>query len=147
MARSISAGVLVTDGDHLLLGHVTGNRHWDIPKGRVDPGETHLEAAVRELREETSLVVDPSHLEHLGLHRYKKGKDLSLWAWRIDTMPDTNTLDCLSFFDNGKGAMKKEMDAFSAVPWESVQRMVVPDMWKVIKGLIGHVQRGQGRHA
>jgi 8-oxo-dGTP pyrophosphatase MutT (NUDIX family) len=36
----------------LLLDY---GRHWDFAKGHVDPGETDLEAAVRELREETGI--------------------------------------------------------------------------------------------
>tara|TARA_Y100000034_G_C6904889_1_gene419564 strand:- start:827 stop:1282 length:456 start_codon:yes stop_codon:yes gene_type:complete len=31
--------------------------NWDFPKGKVDPGETFSEAAIRELEEETSLGV------------------------------------------------------------------------------------------
>jgi bis(5'-nucleosidyl)-tetraphosphatase len=30
-------------------------RNWDFPKGLVEPGETSIEAAVREVREETTL--------------------------------------------------------------------------------------------
>lgn len=30
--------------------------YWDFPKGRVEPGETAFEAAVRETREETTLT-------------------------------------------------------------------------------------------
>ena len=45
----------------LLLKHP--NR-WDLPKGHVDPGETNMECALRELTEETGiqeqdLIVDP----------------------------------------------------------------------------------------
>jgi len=37
---------------------------WDLPKGHVDPGETDMEAALRELEEETGfeegeLLIDP----------------------------------------------------------------------------------------
>ena len=49
------------DGAVLLLheqdpGH-PGVLYWGTIGGAVDPGETHLEAAVRELREETGIVV------------------------------------------------------------------------------------------
>lgn len=30
-------------------------RNWDLPKGRLEPGETPLQAAIREVREETGL--------------------------------------------------------------------------------------------
>ena len=37
---------------YLLLDY---GRHWDFPKGHVDPGEGDLAAALRELREETGI--------------------------------------------------------------------------------------------
>ena len=45
----------------LLLKHPS---RWDLPKGHVDPGETNLECALRELEEETGiqaqdLIIDP----------------------------------------------------------------------------------------
>ena len=39
----------------LLMRHP--NR-WDLPKGHVDPGETNLECAYRELEEETGITAD-----------------------------------------------------------------------------------------
>jgi 8-oxo-dGTP pyrophosphatase MutT (NUDIX family) len=35
-----------------------GSRHWAFPKGRGNPGETPLESAKRELKEETGLDVE-----------------------------------------------------------------------------------------
>lgn len=40
----------------LLILHRQGS-HWGFPKGKANPGETPLESATRELREETGLTV------------------------------------------------------------------------------------------
>lgn len=51
---------LVQDGQSwkvLLILHREGN-HWGFPKGRPEPGEQPLQAAVRELKEETGLIAE-----------------------------------------------------------------------------------------
>ncbi|MFS8608355.1 MAG: NUDIX domain-containing protein, partial [Gammaproteobacteria bacterium] len=60
MARSrnrLSAGVVLVretpDGARFLL--LRAYRHWDCPKGVVEPGEEPLDAAVRETAEETGI--------------------------------------------------------------------------------------------
>jgi 8-oxo-dGTP pyrophosphatase MutT (NUDIX family) len=40
-----------------------GQGLWDLPVGKSDPGEPITWTAVRELREETGLIVDPAGLE------------------------------------------------------------------------------------
>ena len=42
---------------------------WFTPGGGLDPGETHVQGAVRELTEETGLVLDPTELGEAVLHR------------------------------------------------------------------------------
>jgi 8-oxo-dGTP pyrophosphatase MutT (NUDIX family) len=41
---------------------------WAASGGHVEPGESYLEAAVRELREETGLVVAPEELQLVGIY-------------------------------------------------------------------------------
>ncbi|HLW73073.1 MAG TPA: NUDIX domain-containing protein [Candidatus Babeliales bacterium] len=59
MKQLYSAGIITytTDDDtilYLLLRYGAG--HWDLPKGKIEPGETKEEAALRELMEETGLT-------------------------------------------------------------------------------------------
>lgn len=53
-----SAGIVVTRHHNVawqfLLLRAYG--YWDFPKGRIEPGEVPLEAAIRETREETTLT-------------------------------------------------------------------------------------------
>jgi 8-oxo-dGTP diphosphatase len=52
--------VIKDERGRLLLvkrGHDPGAGLWSLPGGRVEPGETDAEALVREMREETGLVV------------------------------------------------------------------------------------------
>ncbi len=37
---------------------------WDLPKGHVDPGETNLECAYRELEEETGISADDIEIDN-----------------------------------------------------------------------------------
>jgi len=45
-------------GISVLLTLHKGGKHWGFPKGHQDPGETDLETATRELKEETGLEIE-----------------------------------------------------------------------------------------
>ncbi|MGH2611992.1 MAG: bis(5'-nucleosyl)-tetraphosphatase [Rhabdochlamydiaceae bacterium] len=54
----------------LLILH-KGGRHWAFPKGRSNPGETPVESAKRELKEETGLTVEKFLQEEPLTERYE----------------------------------------------------------------------------
>lgn len=62
--RHVSAGMIVFHRQAgqcrylLVLSRLTRRPLWEFPKGGVDEGETLLEAALRELREETGLEAE-----------------------------------------------------------------------------------------
>ncbi len=72
----VVAAVLV-DGDRVLVAqrphHKRQGGLWELPGGKVDPGETDADALVRELREELDVDVTPG--EHLATsrHAYEHG--------------------------------------------------------------------------
>ena len=86
-AREFSAGGVVVRGDELVAIVPTrraadGSKVLALPKGHVDPGETPIEAAVREVREETGIVAEPdgcrlaAPLELVGEDRGVEVEDL-----------------------------------------------------------------------
>ena len=76
--REFSAGgVVVRDGQVVVIvptrRAADGSRVLALPKGHVDPGESPIEAAAREVREETGVVAQP--VCELGESRYWYRRD------------------------------------------------------------------------
>lgn len=57
MWRRAPGGGEGADGIEILVVHRPRYDDWSFPKGKLDPGETHEAAAVREVREETGFGV------------------------------------------------------------------------------------------
>ena len=77
-AREVSAGGVVVRGDEVVVIVPTrrafdGSRVLALPKGHIDPGETPLTAAEREVREETGIEAEA--VRELGEARYWYRRD------------------------------------------------------------------------
>ena len=110
--KTLSCGILVFNADgELLLCHVTGAWHWDIPKGGLELGESPREAALRETREECGLDLSGACLLDLGRMAYRPRKDLHLFATLIEPF---NAADCrcTSHYLDHWGRSRPEMDGF-----------------------------------
>jgi 8-oxo-dGTP diphosphatase len=77
----------------VLVIHRPEYEDWTLPKGKLDPGETAEEAAVREVEEETGIKAS------LGAHagsteyydRHGRSKRVDYWLMDPDVVPDEFT--------------------------------------------------------
>jgi 8-oxo-dGTP pyrophosphatase MutT (NUDIX family) len=91
-AREFSAGGVVVRGDEVVVIVPTrraadGSKVLALPKGHMDEGETPVQAAQREVREETGVLAEP--VGELGQTRYwyrrggrTIGKEVSFFLFR-----------------------------------------------------------------
>src|SRR3954463_2614617 len=73
LVPSVAAIVRNPAGQILFLVRAD-NGLWDLPAGAIDPGETPAQAIVREVREETGLIVEPTAIAGVfGGERFRVG--------------------------------------------------------------------------
>lgn len=112
--KTLTCGTFITDGKHVLLGHSSGNPFWDIPKGKIEEGETPIEAAIRECKEEFNYDLDPSNMVDIGKFSYNKKKNIHLFVYVVDEFPDLKDLKCTSFCNVGE-TPKLEIDGYRLI--------------------------------
>ena len=129
----LSCGVLILNLQReLLLCHVTGQNHWDLPKGGIDIGETPLQAALRETVEETGLQLRAADLFELGRFKYTAKKQLHLFATRMPRF-GLAPLRCESHYQESRsGRQLPEMDGYGWFDFARVGALCTPRMAAVL---------------
>jgi 8-oxo-dGTP pyrophosphatase MutT (NUDIX family) len=125
-----TCGLIITSPAGWLLAHVTTTPFWDLPKGKANPGEVPVVAALRECQEETGLDFSPyrDRLRHLGMAPYnlKRGKRLVLFRLDLSEAFDLSACVCSSWVHTRGPRPVLEMDAFAWVPEAEVRAWVNP---------------------
>jgi len=111
-----TCAIAFTDGIKLLVCHPTGAKtfgFYSLPKGLSEKNESYIDAAIRELKEETFIKIrDKTKIKFLGEFEYNKDKKYILFKYEVDILPDINSLHCQSTFITKDGIKIPEVDRY-----------------------------------
>ncbi len=132
-----SCGVIVFKREplsFLLMKHPT---RWDLPKGHVDPGESDLECALRELVEETAIKADDIALDKTFLfeHHYQvRDRDSP------DRISDKTLLIYLGWLQQDVDIVVTEHEGYEWFPWQpphSIQEATIDPLLAHVAAHLG----------
>lgn len=85
-----AGGVVYNDRKEVLM--IYRRNFWDLPKGKIDPGESKKQAAIREVQEETGLqelIIVKRLMKTLHTYRLKNGTRILKYSyWYIMETPE-----------------------------------------------------------
>lgn len=116
------AGVIIRLPDNSILvtlrskNRATFASHWDIPGGKEEPHESSREAALREVKEETGLDIDPQALRRLKTHQV------------VNELGQTYLSTCFLYDVADKPEGIQELEPKKNGPW----------LWEPMAGLINN---------
>lgn len=138
--KVVSAGVIIINDKGQILGCVPygsskkTQNYMDIPKGKMEIGETPKETALREVYEETGINLGSVELFDYGQHHYIKGKDL--YVFKCNHNPNLDECKCTTYFDRF-GAMVPEIIDYKWVDVSDINNKFFRSLYPIINRCIG----------
>ena len=117
--KKITCAVVIIDNSGAILGcHPTAHPNvYDFPKGCAGFAERDIDAAVRELQEETGIVYgeqEKNEFSDCGTYPHLKDKNIHIFIHKVDKLPELDNLKCTSYFD-WDGVHTPEVDGYAVI--------------------------------
>jgi len=114
--------------------HVAPGHEWQMPQGGIDAGEQPIEAAYRELREETNVTSVSLIAEAPDWLSYDLPREIGKEAWRGKYRGQSQKWFAFRFEGDDAeidiqapaGGHKPEFDAWRWVPLEQTPELIIP---------------------
>lgn len=143
--KTISSGIIITDARYVLAGHGTGKpirNGYDIFKGKKDQKtEKYIDTALRELYEESSIVLNRHDLMYAGKFEYLYNKNLKLWVYRSKNVKKEFPLvdlKCLSVTPNSD----YEMDHYRYIAVDKLQVFLYKSLYPIVFEIVHGLPKG-----
>ncbi len=80
LSRPSARGIIIRDGKTAMV-HSLKFDYYKFPGGGIEPGESAVEAMIREVAEESGLTVLPESIREYGrVHRVSRGRDVDMFV-------------------------------------------------------------------
>ena len=143
MKQKESAGLAIIYNGMVLLAHTTGRKWWGsygIPKGGIEPGESRIDAAIRETREEVGLdiprsMIDPNPRTYvLTSRKYKYTKTV---YWYTVQVEDLGQIGMKSLVVPKSRLQLEEVDWAGFMPLAEAKKRAMSSQQQLLTQLIG----------
>lgn len=143
MKQKESAGLVIIYRGMVLLAHTTGRKWWGsygIPKGGIEPGESRMDAAIRETREEVGLdiprsMIDPNPRTYvLTSRKYKYTKTV---YWYVVEVEDLGQIGMKSLVVPKGQLQLEEVDWAGFMPLAEAKKRVMSSQQQLLTQLVG----------
>ncbi|MGM5630285.1 NUDIX domain-containing protein [Apibacter raozihei] len=104
-----TSGLLICNKNSILLAYSTNKKAWYLPGGKIEKGETALQALVREIQEEINVTLDVNRLSyfcHITAPAYGEKQNISMEqeCFKYKLLPEekptpSKEIEELRFFD------------------------------------------------
>ena len=143
MKQKESAGLVIIYNGMVLLAHTTGRKWWGsygIPKGGIEPGESRMDAAIRETKEEVGLdiprsMIDPNPRTYvLTSRKYKYTKTVYWYTVRVDDLRQIGMKDLVV----PKSQLQlEEVDWAGFMPLTEAKKRAMDSQQQLLTQLVG----------
>jgi len=144
MKTKFSAGLAIIYDNKILLAHTT-NRGWygsyGIPKGGIEKGETHFEAALRETKEEVGIKVPKNLINKNDKHTFvlttRKYKYTKIVYYYIAQISDLSQIGLKDLVIPKRQLQTEEVDWAGFLDYDEAMKRVMKSQQVVINNLVG----------
>jgi len=141
MVKKTTVGIIICDNQKLLGCKPYNSKYIDIPKGKMEKGETYEDTLFREVQEETGLFLRPyiNSIRFVGKFNRVEKSDVVLYLLRIKKFPRNflKQLHCSSFFSKkdfltGRNIQIPEIIGYTFVYFDEVKEKLLPSISYII---------------